>query len=47
MSRFRRDDDAEVEEMKLIPKGGEHDNVGYSVGYDMGPTNRAPQNEQG
>ena len=24
----------------------EHDNVGYSVGYDMGPTNRTAQNEQ-
>ena len=44
--RFRRDDEAEVEEMKLIPQGGEHDNVGYAVGYEQGPANRAPQNEQ-
>ena len=24
----------------------EHDNVGYSVGYETGPMNRDPQNEQ-
>merc|ERR1712037_415201 len=26
--------------MKLIPQGGEHDNVGYAVGYEQGPVMR-------
>ena len=35
-----------MEEMKLIPAGGEHDNVSYKMGYDMGPENPQPTNEQ-
>ena len=37
---------AAAKEIKLVPGQSEHDSVNYKAGYDIGPSNPNPQNEQ-
>lgn len=44
--QVRKNDEAEPEEIKLVPGQSEHEMVAYKAGYAVGPANPHPENEQ-
>ena len=43
---IKRNEKAEPETLKMVPGHSEHELVNYKLGYDVGPSNPNPQNEQ-